>query len=124
MTYISNRTARIAALATGIALCWLLASARANDQSTPEQDHQRWLQHFAQRYPGARLDDYIYGAMISNPGAREQYEQIMEFPPFLGDIEAGKRYGRPHSRTERASRTVFPTTAEMYWATIHISTKN
>src|SRR4030095_5823979 len=30
-------------------------------------------------------------AMIANPDARAQYEQIMEFPPFLGDIEAGRK---------------------------------
>lgn len=68
-----------------------LASARANDQPTPEQERQRFVAFFEQRYPGVPLEDYVYGAMITNPGAREQYEQIMEFPPFIGDIERGKK---------------------------------
>ena len=46
---------------------------------------------FEQRFPGVPLDDYVYGALIANPGGREQYDQIMEFPPFVGDIEQGKK---------------------------------
>jgi sulfur-oxidizing protein SoxA len=57
----------------------------------PEAERQRLVAMFTERFPGVPLEDYVYGAMIANPDARAQYEQIMEFPPFLGDIEAGRR---------------------------------
>ena len=43
------------------------------------------------RFPGVPLEEYVYGAMIANPDAKRQYEQIMEFPPFMSDIEQGKK---------------------------------
>jgi sulfur-oxidizing protein SoxA len=108
LSQLADYAVSIVALAIGIALCWLVASAHANDQPTPQQDHQRWVQHFAQRFPGTRLDDYVYGAMISNPGAREQYEQIMEFPPFLGDIEAGKKIWEAPFKNGKTFSDCFP----------------
>jgi len=59
--------------------------------AAPNEERQQLIQFFEQRFPGVPLDDYIYGALIANPGGREQYDQIMEFPPFVGDIEQGKR---------------------------------
>jgi len=46
--------------------------------------------------------------MISNPGAREQYEQIMEFPPFLGDIEAGKKIWDTPFKNGKSFSDCFP----------------
>lgn len=65
-----------------------LAQAAGND---PERVRLELVHSFAERFPGVPLEDYVYGAMIANPDARAQYEQIMEFPPFLGDIDAGRR---------------------------------
>jgi len=88
---------RVRAVALGVS-CWVLlgaasvlhtASARA--QTTPEQDRAELTHFFRARFSGVPLEDFVYGAMIANPGAREQYDQIMEFPPFIGDIEQGKR---------------------------------
>jgi L-cysteine S-thiosulfotransferase len=59
--------------------------------AAPNEERQQLIQFFEQRFPGVPLDDYIYGALIANPGGREQYDQIMEFPPFVGDIEQGKK---------------------------------
>ena len=53
----------------------LLSSATSAPQSTPEQDRQRFIEFFAQRFAGVPLRAYVYGAMIANPDAREQYEK-------------------------------------------------
>ena len=97
-----------AALLTGIALCSVLPPILAVGQTEADQDRELWLRHFAQRYPGVPPDEYIYGAMISNPGAREQYEQIMEFPPFLGDIERGKKIWETPFKNGRRFSDCFP----------------
>jgi L-cysteine S-thiosulfotransferase len=60
-------------------------------QTNPEQDRAEFIAFFQQRFTGIALDDYIHGAMIANPDGKAQYDKIMEFPPFLGDIERGKK---------------------------------
>lgn len=97
------------AVGLGVALVALLgAGSRAADEIDPEQDRQRLVAQFAQRFPGAPLDDYVYGAMIANPDARAQYEQIMEFPPFLNDIETGKRIWDAPFRNGKRFADCFP----------------
>ena len=75
----------LAALLTALA-----PGAGVAGDSTPEEDRLRLIEVFAQRFPGVPLQDYVYGAMIASADARAQYDQIMEFPPFLGDLERGK----------------------------------
>jgi len=57
----------------------------------PADDRVQLVHFFEKRFPGVPLEDYVYGALIASPGGRHQYEQIMEFPPFLGDLEKGKQ---------------------------------
>jgi L-cysteine S-thiosulfotransferase len=87
---------------------WLLADAGAAGEPAPEEDRQRLVEFFAQRFPGVPLPDYVYGAMIANPDAREQYEQIMEFPPFIGDIEQGKEIWDTRFRNGKTFASCFP----------------
>jgi sulfur-oxidizing protein SoxA len=58
---------------------------------SPSEERQQLIAFFEQRFPGVALDDYVYGALIANPGGRQQYDQIMEFPPFVGDIDQGRK---------------------------------
>ena len=69
---------------------WLLCCGSA-DCASPNEERQQLIAFFEQRFPGVSLDGYVYGALIANPGGREQYDQIMEFPPFVGDIEQGRK---------------------------------
>ena len=68
----------------------------------------RLVEFFGKRFPGVQLDDYVYGALIANPGGREQYEQIMEFPPFLGDIDKGKKIWETPFRNGKTFADCFP----------------
>ena len=76
--------------------------------TSPEQDRARLVEFFGKRFPGVQLDDYVYGALIANPGGREQYEQIMEFPPFLGDIDKGKKMWETPFRNGKTFAGCFP----------------
>ncbi len=69
----------------------LAAGAERAADAGPEADRLRMVRFFEARFPGVPLEDYVYGAMIVSADARAQYEQIMEFPPFLGDLDAGRR---------------------------------
>jgi L-cysteine S-thiosulfotransferase len=74
----------------------------------PDSDRTRMIKLFTSRFPQVRLDDYIYGALISNPGGRVQYDQIMEFPPFLGDIEEGRKIWETPFRNGKHFADCFP----------------
>jgi sulfur-oxidizing protein SoxA len=89
---------------------WALLAAGAGtpSQSAPEQDRQQFVERFAQRFPGVPLQDYVYGAMIANPDAKRQYEQIMEFPPFMSDIERGKKIWDTPFRNGKTFADCFP----------------
>ena len=75
---------------------------------SPADDRRDFIELFEQRFPGVPRDDYSYGALIVNASGREQYEQIMEFPPFLGDIERGRRIWEAPFRNGKTFATCFP----------------
>ena len=76
--------------------------------ASPEDDRSQLTEFFQARFPGVPLEDYVYGALIANPGGRQQYEQIMEFPPFLSDIEKGKRIWETAFHNGRGFADCFP----------------
>jgi L-cysteine S-thiosulfotransferase len=92
------RAAAFAALA-----CVSLLAAAA-----PAEERQRMVEFFGQRFPGVPLEQYVYGALIANPDGFSQYEQIMEFPPFIGDIEQGKTIWETPFRNGKTFAGCFP----------------
>ena len=74
----------------------------------PAEDRMQLVEFFEKRFPGIPLEEYVYGALIANPGGREQYEQIMEFPPFLGDIEKGKKIWETRFPNGKSFADCFP----------------
>lgn len=74
------------------ALCAvLLAGAAGAAGVDPERERADMVSFFQQRFPGVPLDQYGLGGLIINPDGKSQYDQIMEFPPFVGDIDAGRK---------------------------------
>ena len=63
----------------------------------PEADRNALISHFKQTLPvNVKFDDYIYGALALNPDAKNQYDEIMDFPPYSMDLEKGqKMWGKP-----------------------------
>lgn len=58
-------------------------------QAVPEEDRIALANHYKQLFPNIKLEDYVFGALAMNPEAKEQYDSVMEFPPFAGDVRQG-----------------------------------
>jgi len=58
--------------------------------SSPEEDRQAFMALFRERFPDIPPQDYIHGSMMLSADARSQYDSIMDFPPFQGDIDRGR----------------------------------
>src|SRR6185436_8282109 len=89
------------------ALYLLLAVPALAQIASPHEEREQIAAFFKERFPGVALDDYVYGALIANPGGREQYDQIMEFPPFVGDIEQGRKIWEAPFRNGRTFSDCF-----------------
>lgn len=74
----------------------------------PKEDRDGIVTFFSERFPGVPLAEYVYGALITNPDGRAQFDQIMEFPPFIGDIELGKKRWETPFRNGKTFAGCFP----------------
>ncbi len=45
---------------------------------------------FKGKFGGIALEEYVNGAMMLSPDAKAQFDTIMEFPPFQGEIDKGR----------------------------------
>ena len=75
----------IALAGVGIALGAVTAGA------APEDDRLKLVNYFKNKYPDVKIDNYIHGALAYNPDAKAQYDSIMEFPPYVEEIEKGEK---------------------------------
>lgn len=69
----------------------IFAVGAMSAHASPEQDRQNLIQHFKKEYPKIKFDEYIYGALAFDKDAMDQYESIMEFPPFDSVVEQGRK---------------------------------
>ena len=67
----------------------LLGAVCAN--ATPEEDRLRLVAYFKNKYPDIKAEDSIHGALAFDPDAMSQYRSIMEFPPFLDQLDKGEK---------------------------------
>jgi sulfur-oxidizing protein SoxA len=58
--------------------------------AAPEHDRASMIELFQQKFPGIPLDEYVNGALMLSPDAKSQFDSIMEFPPFQGEIDKGR----------------------------------
>ena len=58
--------------------------------ASPEQDRAAFIALYHDKFPAAALEDYANGALMLSADARAQFDSIMEFPPFQGDIDRGR----------------------------------
>ena len=69
----------------GIALGAVAANA------APEDERLKVVDYFKNKYSDVKIDDYIYGALAFDPDSKAQYNSIMEFPPYVGEIDKGEK---------------------------------
>jgi sulfur-oxidizing protein SoxA len=87
---------------------FLLLGAVSAMSDEPNEDRAALIKFFSERFAQVPLDDYVYGALIASQDGREQYEQIMEFPPFIGDIDQGKKIWETPFRNGKTFADCFP----------------
>ena len=72
-----------------MACCSILVFASALS-ATPQEDRTQFLEHYQERFPNLRLEDYANGVYAIDPIARQSWQAIEEFPPYEPAIEQGK----------------------------------
>lgn len=74
----------------------LLAVVMTNIQASPEQDRLALREFFAERFPRLDLNEMVNGLYAFDEGAREQWLEMEDFPPYEIAIEAGEEaFGTP-----------------------------
>lgn len=67
---------------------WLMWPAYA--VGGPEEDRIAFQAYFQARFPEVPLSDYVNGIYALDENARQQWEQIEEFPPYEFAVEEGQ----------------------------------
>ncbi len=87
----SARLRQVALLAGALgAMALARMPARAATTPNPEADRLAFRAYFKQRFPAVKNGDWGNGPYAVNAGMRQQWEAIMQFPPYdfaLGDGE-------------------------------------
>jgi sulfur-oxidizing protein SoxA len=60
-------------------------------QASPSEDQAKFVAYFKTKYPDIKPDDFIYGALAFDPDSKAQYDAIMEFPPYVAELDKGKK---------------------------------
>ena len=58
--------------------------------ASPEQDRAAFIALYRAKFPDVPLENYVDGALMFSKDAKTQFDSIMEFPPFQGDIDRGR----------------------------------
>lgn len=85
-------------------LIWMLSClvAAANVQASPEDDRRSVVQAVQKKFPDIKFEDYVHGALAFSPDAKAQYDALMAFPPYEGEIEKGaKLWNTPFANGKR-----------------------
>ena len=85
-----NPLARVLARVSCALLSALLCAWYLPASASPEEDREMFLAFFRDRFPDMAVEEYIHGSMMLSDDAREQYDSIMDFPPFQADIDRGR----------------------------------
>lgn len=70
-------------------LSGILLVAGGAAHADPEADRLALVNHFKQSIPNVKYEDYIYGALSLNQDAKDQYDEMMSFPPFAANVHEG-----------------------------------
>lgn len=76
--------------------------------ATPEQDRKQILDFYKNKFPTVKFEDYVFGALALDQGAMEQYKSIMDFPPFEGVIDTGKKMWETPFKNGQTYASCFP----------------
>jgi sulfur-oxidizing protein SoxA len=86
----------------GLLACSLTATA------SPEQDRQHLIDVYKKELPNVKFDDYVHGALALNKDALEQYQSIMEMPPWLDVLDKGRKLWETPFKNGKTYADCFP----------------
>ena len=89
-----------------LACLFLGASLGAN--AGPAEDRKALSEHYKERLPGVKYEDYVLGALALNKDALDQYESIMMFPPFVNDVDEGRKTWEKPFKNGKKFSSCFP----------------
>ncbi|WP_205963730.1 sulfur oxidation c-type cytochrome SoxA [Roseicella aquatilis] len=88
----SSRRARAATLlALGAVVATGLHPSRAEERPDPAADLRAFQAHFRDRFPQLPIAEFANGPYAMDAGMRQQWEEIMQFPPYDFAVEEGKQ---------------------------------
>jgi L-cysteine S-thiosulfotransferase len=61
-------------------------------EAGPAEERNELLALYKRILPNIKFENYIHGSLAMNPQAMEQYESVMDFPPFAYDLYQGHLY--------------------------------
>lgn len=76
--------------------------------SKPQQDLQAVREFYAKKFPNLKFEDYIYGALALSPSAKNQYDDIMENPPFFLALDEGQAMWEKKFKNGKTFASCFP----------------
>lgn len=97
----------IGAMVAGLLMFGATAQA-APATSSPEQDRQAFRDYYKQRFPDVKIDDYVNGSYALDEDMRNQWKQIMEFPPYSFALDAGKELFETPFKNGKTYADCFP----------------
>ena len=77
-------------------------------QAGPEEDRTAFLGFYKKKFPEIAFENYVYGALSMNRDAYDQYVSIMDFPPFMNDVDRGKEIWEKPFRNGKTYASCFP----------------
>jgi sulfur-oxidizing protein SoxA len=79
----------------------------------PEDDRLKVVNHFKSKYPDIRMETYVLGALAFDADARLQYDSVMQFPPFVAELERGERLWRAPLKSGKTYADCLPNGGRM-----------
>jgi sulfur-oxidizing protein SoxA len=79
----------------------------------PEDDRLKVVNHFKSKYPDIRMETYVLGALAFDADARLQYDSVMQFPPFVAELERGERLWRAPLKSGKTYADCLPNGGKM-----------
>lgn len=89
-------------------VCIGLMGGAMSAMATPEQDRQDFIKHYTKNYPNVKVEDYVYGALAFDADSKAQYDAIMEFPPYEGELEKARKAFNTPFRNGKKYADCFP----------------
>ena len=74
----------------------------------PEEDRKDMVKYFKGKFPDVKFEDYVYGSLALDADSKAQYDSIMEFPPYVGTLDKGKKLWETPFKNGKKYADCFP----------------